>query len=389
MKITFKNASVLIVLMALLGFGLFFFNRQNEVGLNSFGKDTQRRLEQAIKADLAECQDIKNIPGAVIGIWIPGQGRWLQAFGDSDLATAENMQLDNKFRVGSNTKTFVVTILLQLVDEQKVSLDDTLDKFNLGMDIPYEDKITLRQLCNMTSGIPEFGENEQLCEAFYEKNPLKKWAPEETVKAALKNPPDFAPGEGWHYSNTGYILLGMVIEKVTGEKIEENIQKRLLDPMHLKNTSFPIDFPGMPCPYTHGYELDNEKNWQDVTVYSPSLLWAAGAMISDMNDMRAWVKAYTTGTTNGRATQKQRLTWVDVHRGKDLAFGLGIGNTNGWLGYTGGTRGFNTAAYYLPSKDATIIVFVNCTDYSKDDVTIANRIMHDITEILFPEQVAW
>jgi len=389
MKITFKDLAVLIILIILLGLGLFLFSRQDKTCLDSFDKKTLHRLEQAVKTNLTECQEIKNIPGVVIGIWIPGRGTWIRAMGDSDLATGQDMQLDDKFRIGSNTKTFVVTVLLQLVDEGKVSLDDTLDKFDLGIEIPYEDEITLRQLCNMTSGIPEFGENEQLCKIFYEKNPLKKWTPEETVKAALINPPTFAPGEGWHYSNTGYTLLGMVIEKVTGNKIEDNVQQRILKPMNLTNTSFPVNFPDMPHPYAHGYELDDEKNWQDVTIYSPSLLWAAGAMISDMNDMKAWVKAYTTGTTNSKATQKQRLTWVDTHKGKDLTFGLGIGNTNGWLGYTGGTRGFNTAAYYLPSKDTTIIVFVNCTDYSKNGVTIANKIVHDITEILFLEQVAW
>jgi len=241
----------------------------------------------------------------------------------------------------------------------------------------------------MTSGIPEFSQNEELDEIFYFKNPLKKWAPKEIVKAALINPPTFDPGEGWYYSNTGYILLGMIIEKVSRNKIEDEVRKRILEPMNLKSTSFPINFAGMPSPYAHGYEQDDNKNWQDATIYSPSLLWTAGAMISNMNDMKAWVKAYTTGTTNGKATQKQRLTWVDTPKGKNLTFGLGIGNANGWLGYTGGTRGFNTAAYYLPSKDAIIIVFINTTDYSKDGVSIANKIVHDITEILFPEQVAW
>ncbi|NQU74492.1 MAG: serine hydrolase [Candidatus Omnitrophica bacterium] len=365
------------------------FNWLDKVFLDSFDTETQRRLEQVVETNLAECQGVKDIPGVVIGIWVPGRGRWVKAVGKSDIAKAEDIKLNDKFRIGSNTKTFVVTVLLQLADEGKLSLDDTLDKFSLGLGMPYENKITLRQLCNMTSGIPEFGENKELDETFYVKNPLKKWTPEEIVKAALVNPSTFSPGEGWYYTNTGYILLGMIIEKISGNKIEDEVQKRILDPMNLTSTSFPVSFAGMPCPYAHGYELDDNKNWQDVTVYSPSLLWSAGAMISDMYDMKAWVKAYTTGTTNSKATQKERLTWVDTHKGKNLTFGLGIGNTNGWLGYTGGTRGFNTAAYYLPSKDATIIVFINTTDYSKDNVSVANKIVHDLTQILFPDHVAW
>ena len=164
--------------------------------------------------------------------------------------------------------------------------------------------------------------------------------PEEIIKATLRHPFHFPPGKGWFYSNTGYILLGMIIEKVTGNKIEDEVKNRILRPLQLKNTTFPLNYPGMPCPYCHGYELDDEKIWEDVTVYSPSLLWTAGAIISDMEDMKIWVKAYTTGITNSAITQKERLTWVDTMRGKHLKFGLGIGNTNGWLGYTGGTRGY-------------------------------------------------
>lgn len=384
MKSKTKILITSVILGILLAVGLFF-NKKTE----SFSIETQRQLEQTIEMNLKESQGVKNIPGAVIGIWIPGRGRWVKAMGKSDLTTGQDMQLDDKFRIGSNTKTFVVTVLLQLVDEGKISLDKTLDKFNLGLNIPYQNEITVRQLCNMTSGMPEFAEDEELVNIFYVTNPLKKWTPEETVKAALRHPSHFSPGKGWFYSNTGYILLGMIIEKVTGNKIENEIQERILNPINLDNTSFPVDFSGIPFPYAHGYELDDKQSWQDVTVYSPSLLWAAGAMISDINDMKTWVKAYVSGTTNKNTTQKERLAWVDTGRGKNLGFGLGIGNTNGWLGYTGGTRGYNTAAYYLPSEDATIIVFVNTSDYEEDRVSIANKIMHDITQILFPDQVAW
>jgi len=365
------------------------FNWLDKVFSDSFSIRIQRRLERAIERNLRECQGVKNIPGAVIGVWVPGRGTWVKSSGKADLTSGRNMRINDKFRIGSNTKTFVVTVLLQLVDEGKISVDDTLDKFNLGLNIPYENEITVRQLCNMTSGLPEFGEDEKLCKTFYVTNPLKKWKPEEIIKATLRHPFHFSPGKGWFYSNTGYILLGMIIEKVTGNKIEDEVKNRILRPLRLKNTTFPLNYPGMPCPYCHGYELDDEKIWEDVTVYSPSLLWTAGAIISDMEDMKIWVKAYTTGITNSAITQKERLTWVDTMRGKHLKFGLGIGNTNGWLGYTGGTRGYNTAAYYLPSEDATVIVFVNCTDYAKNHVSVANKIVHDLTEILFPDKPAW
>ena len=377
-----KIGLILLVIM-------FGFVGQVSAGEKRFSGKIERKLEKVVEENMAQCQGVKNIPGMIIGIWVPGKGAWMKAIGKSDLITGKDMQINDKFRIGSNTKTFVVTVLLQLVDEGKISLDDKVSKFNLGLNMPYADKISISQLCNMTSGIPEFSEDEELCEDFYVNNPLKKWTPEEVLKTLLKHPPDFSPGEGWHYSNTGYILLGMIIEKVTGTKIEDEIERRLIKPMKLTGTTFPINYPGLPCPYTHGYELDDDGNWQDVTCYSPSLLWAAGAMISDMQDMKVWVKAYRTGTTNSKITQGERLTFVDVGKGEKLKFGLGIGYTNGWLGYTGGTRGYNTAAYYLPPKDATVIVFVNTTDYLENNISVANKITHDITQVLFPDQPAW
>ena len=144
----------------------------------------------------------------------------------------------------------------------------------------------------------------------------------------------------------------------------------------------------MPVPYSLGYTLDDEGNWEDHTVmFPPSLTWAAGVMISDMYDMKKWVKAYVTGSTNSEATQKERLKCVDTGR-ENMGFGLGIGCTGGWYGYTGGIEGYNTAAYYLPEEDATIIAFVN-SQREKPSPGVANSIVRDITKILFPQHVAF
>jgi len=355
----------------------------------AFSIKIQQEIEAAVQSNLAAFGGNESIPGVVVGIWAP-EGEYARGIGYSDIATYKAMDPHDKFRIGSNTKTFVVTVILQLVDDKnyQITLDDTLDQFDLGVDIPNAGNITVRQLCNMTSGLFEVYHAPQLEEELKDITPYTQMDVRTLVALAVENPPDFPPGEGWYYSNTGYLVLGLIIEAVTGNRVEDEIRDRLLVPYGLENTSFPVDDPDMPVPYSHGYTLDEEKNWEDHTVmFPPSLTWAAGVMISDMYDIKKWVKAYVTGITNSEATQKERLECMDTGM-ENMGFGLGIGCTGGWYGYTGGIEGYNTAAYYLPEEDATVIAFVN-SQREKPSPGVANSIVRDITKILFPEHVAF
>jgi len=348
--------------------------------------DTQKALEAAVAKELKAYGGKDPIPGAVVGVWIPGKAPFLKGIGLSDIAPAKSIALDDKFRVGSNTKTFVVTVLLQLVDEKKLSLEDTISKFDLGVTVPNADKITVTQLCQMESGLPDVYNVPEMDKIDITVN--SKFTAKQLVDIAGKQPPLFAPGAKWNYSNTNYLLLGIIIEKVTGHTVADEIKNRLLVPLELKNTSYPVTDPAMPTPFSHGYVLNKSGNWEDNTVsLPPSLTGAAGVMVSDMADMKKWVKAYVTGSTNSAATQKARLTCVPIGV-EDLSFGLGIGCSGGWYGYTGGIPGYNTGAYYFPEKDATIIAFVN-SQVEKPEPGVANSIVRDFTQILFPNNVAF
>jgi D-alanyl-D-alanine carboxypeptidase len=348
--------------------------------------EVQETLEAAVAKELKAYGGKAPIPGAVVGVWIPGKAPFVKAIGLSNISSETPMALDDKFRVGSNTKTFVVTVLLQLVDEKKLDLDDPLSKFNLGVKVPNAEHITVRQLCQMESGLLDVYHAPEMDKMDITVN--SKFTPQELVAIAVKNPPLFAPGAKWNYSNTNYLLLGMIIEAVTKRSVADEIKDRLIVPLELKNTTFPLTDPAMPTPFSHGYALDKNGHWEDNTVsLSPSLTWAAGVMVSDMRDMKKWVKAYVTGATNSAATQKARLTCVPIGK-EGLSFGLGIGCSGGWFGYTGGIPGYNTGAYYLPAKDATIIAFVN-SQVEKPDPGVANSIVRDFTQILFPENVAF
>jgi D-alanyl-D-alanine carboxypeptidase len=133
--------------------------------------------------------------------------------------------------------------------------------------------------------------------------------------------------------------------------------------------------------------LDSKDTWTDVTVdIPPSVTWAAGAMVSTVPDMKRWVKSYVLGTMNSKAMQRQRLRCIPTGLGKGLDFGLGIGCSGGWYGYTGGLPGYNTGAYYLPSKDVTLIAFVNA-QREQPFPGAANAIVRDITRIITPNNV--
>ncbi len=320
------------------------------------------------------------VPGVLVGVWDGAGGSYVHAFGDADLATHRPLMPDDHFRIGSNTKTFVISVLLQLVDEGKLSLDDPLSRFSLGVAIPNAEHITVRELCQMRSGLFEAYDVPEIDQA--KVTPDSIWDPRTLIGWAVKQKPYFTPGTAYRYSNTNYLILGLIIESVTKDTVGDQIAKRLLAPFHLTQTSYPAT-QAMPDPWAHGYGLDKQRGWEDVSNTIPvSLMGAAGEMISDMADSKRWVELYVGGKTSGPATQRARMDCIPTGQG-NLAFGLGIGCSAGWYGYTGGLPGYNTANYTLPAAGITIVAWVTL---QADDPPpgVANAIFRDIARIMSP-----
>ena len=277
-----------------------------DAGTANLDPQTQAAIEAAVTTNLKAYGGNQPVPGAAVGIWAPGNRSFVKGFGAGQLSPQVPMSVNDKFRIGSNTKTFVVTVLLQLVQEGRLILDDTVDKFKLDLNIPDGNRITIRQLAEMRSGIVDL----YASPAFQalDITPQTNFDRHHWVQLALDQPRLFAPGTGYNYSNTNYMLLGMIIEAVTKDTVEHQIESRLLVPLGLRNTTFPASNPGMPSPYAHGYMLDAKKDWKDESVLlPPSVSWAAGAMISDTADMKTWVKAYVTGTVNSAAIPRSSV----------------------------------------------------------------------------------
>ncbi|HMQ69078.1 MAG TPA: serine hydrolase domain-containing protein [Ignavibacteria bacterium] len=333
-------------------------------------------------------EDMK-IPGAIIGIWTGDEQLLLMSPGVSDITTDKPLTPDDKMRIGSITKTFTGTVLLQLAGEGKIKLSDKLSQY--FPDYPNGDNITIEMLGNMKSGLFNYTEDEE-----FVKNMMadltKAYTPEELIEISLKHEPYFPPGTSMHYSNTNTILLGLIIEKLTGNSLESEIQNRILTPLEMKNTSFAVD-SYFPEPHGHGYLLADSLSGmlKDVTILNPSWGWAAGAMISDLNDIKKYAKKLATGELITKDMQEQRITWgisavseSIPWKGMLMGYGFAISYFGGAIGHNGGIPGYNSFMGYIPKWDMTIIIFANMQD-NKDEIGPADYIAGKIIQYVMSE----
>ncbi|MCJ1678218.1 beta-lactamase family protein [Streptomyces sp. APSN-46.1] len=335
------------------------------------------RLDEAVQKVMTQAK----VPGVMVSLSAPGKGEYVRTFGVADKATRAPMETDMHMRIGSATKTFTVTALLQLVDEGKVGLDDPIGKYIDG--VPNGDRITLRQLAEMRSGLFNYSEDAGFDQALF-ADPDRVFTPEELLAYSFKHPVMFEPGAKFFYSNTNLILLGLVVEKISGENIADYINHKVVEPAKLTNTLFPKGGE-FPEPHAHGYTNQTESGKvEDATDWDPSWAWAAGAMISDLDDLRSWAKTLATGTLLTPATQAERLKVIPVLPG--AGYGLGIFNIQGWLGHNGSLPGYESLVMYLPEAQATLVVLLN-TDIMAEGEEPSTLFGEAITEIVTPDHV--
>ncbi|HEX2787508.1 MAG TPA: serine hydrolase domain-containing protein [Ignavibacteria bacterium] len=299
-----------------------------------------------------------NLPGMIISV-VCGDFTYEKARGYADVMNQQPMTLGKTYRIGSVTKTFTITALLQLVDEGKLKLDDPISKF--FPDFPNGDNITVRMLANMTSGIYNFTETEEFNDTL-ENRPLKKWTEEDALELAIKYPPYFAPGTDFHYSNTNTIMIGMIIEKLTGNSLADEINKRIIAPLGLKNTVIPTN-QYIPGDYSHGYNAGDSLVLpydDNTTKYDPSWAGAAGDIISNIEDIKVYIKALGSGSMISKEMQNERLKWAASLMGGQMGYGLGIFKVrDNYYGHNGGIPGFTNLSVYSPEKNCSVIVMYN------------------------------
>jgi D-alanyl-D-alanine carboxypeptidase len=224
----------------------------------AFPPAIQRQFQQALDQTVAN----PRVPGAIVGIWVPGRGTWIHAAGLADCATKRPMQVQLYTRIGSITKTFIGTLILQLVGEGRLGLDDPIQRW--APEVPNAQHITVRELLNMSSGLYNYTEDKQWGrQAFVPTGQVRtrQWAPKQLVRVAITHKPYFAPGKGFHYSNTNTILLGLIIEQLTGRPVQEVLRTRILQPLRLTHTVFPTT-AAMPMPHTSTMRSASSPGWR-------------------------------------------------------------------------------------------------------------------------------
>ncbi|MET8095387.1 serine hydrolase domain-containing protein [Streptomyces sp. NPDC005236] len=262
-------------------------------------------------------------------------GTWSATTGVGDLRTGAPRSTADRYRVGSITKTFISTVLLQLEAEGRLSLDDTVDTWLPGLVRGNGNdgtRITVRQLLNHTSGIFNYTADEDFIGTHFLKEGFLRHrydtvTPRQIVAVAMSHRPDFAPGTSWNYSNTNYVVAGMVIEKVTGHSYASQIRERIIKPLHLHATSLPGTGVKVPGPHSRAYSKLAETTTgptYDVTALNPSMASSAGEMISDSADLNRFYTALLRGRLLPREQLGEMRSTVGIDGVPDVRYGLGL-----------------------------------------------------------------
>ncbi|HET9380079.1 MAG TPA: serine hydrolase domain-containing protein [Streptomyces sp.] len=268
------------------------------------------------------------VPGGTATVWDAG-GSWAAAEGVGDLATGSPRARNDRYRIGSLTKPFVATVVLQLEAEGRLSLDDTVDRWLPGVVEGHGHdgrRITLRQLLNHTSGVYSYTADKDFSRAHFTRDGFFEHrydtlAPADLVAVAMSHAPDFEPGTSWYYSNTNYVLAGMVVEEVTGRPYGEEIRRRVIEPLALGATSVPghrVTVQPVGRGYSH-LSPDPDGPVHDVTELNPSLAGASGEMISSAGDLNR----FFTALLGGRLLPERQLTEMTTTVA-DTGYGLGL-----------------------------------------------------------------
>jgi len=314
------------------------------------------------------------LPGAVVIVRTP-DGDIEVPYGVTEWGGSTPVTLDDHIRIGSNTKTWTGTVILQLVEDGRIALEDPVSKYR--PDVPDGDNITIEQLLTMRSGLFNYTTTLEL-NAALDETPDRVWDPEELVRMGLAGEPYFAPGEGYMYSNTNTVLLGLIAEQLEGKKLPEIYQERLFEPLGLTETSFPaLADASIAEPVAHGYMFSNNVDTMegsalpadelaaaqagellptDHTNDNPSWAWSAGAGISTAPELATWVEALGGGGVLSDEMQKKRIESVQPSDGEG-AYGWGVAGMGSFYGHIGEMPGYNSFMGYDPETDVTVVVW--------------------------------
>jgi CubicO group peptidase (beta-lactamase class C family) len=311
-----------------------------------------------VDAVVAKAMKEERLPGVSVTVSGP-KGNYTRAYGVADRATNAPLTVADHVRIASITKTFTATAILLQVAHGKLSLEDPISRWLPT--VPNADRITVRDLLAMRSGLYDFTAEPKFLREFTQ-NPLMKFGPQDVVKIERTHKPVAEPDAETKYTDSNYVLLGLILEAVTGEKVEKVITDQVIKPLGLKHTSFPAT-AAMPTPFSHGYFAGDEgdEKIRDYTAVNPKVAWTAGAMVSTLGDLRKYARELATGALLPASLQAERVKFGDIPnaKGPSVGYGLGILHVGDWLGHDGAIFGFSTVTMYEPTTGTTIAATAN------------------------------
>jgi D-alanyl-D-alanine carboxypeptidase len=338
-------------------------------------------LRQRVAATLDELRANASFPGATVG-FVLADGR--AASVSTGLADVENktpLTPTDRMQAGSIGKTYFAAVTLQLVSEGKLNLDDKIERW-LGREawfnrLPNAKDITLRMLMNHSSGIPEHVLNKDFLAAL-RAHPDKEWKPEELLGYIFDAKPLFPAGQGWSYADTNYIVVGIIVEKVTQKSFYSEVEKRILKPLALKQTipavsrTIPGLIPGYSMPNSP-FGFTGRTIIDGKFIVNPQLEWTGGGFASTAEDLARWAKALYEGKVLKPAALQQMLTGVDAQGGRGGGggnkYGLGVQiRQSPWgisYGHGGWFPGYLSEMEYFPQYKVAIAVQVNTDEFAR------------------------
>lgn len=326
-------------------------------------------------------------PGATIIVTKAGQPVFRKAYGLADVAKGQTMTPDTVMRIASITKQFTATTILMLADEGKLDLDDDINKFLPGY--PTEGKrITIKQLLTHTSGIANF-----TSKPGFEAGVAEDLTPGQMIDTFKNDPLQFEPGTRYAYSNSGYFLLGVIIEKVSGLSYAQFVEQRIFVPLGMNNSAYDGHERGN-APRAQGYTRSGTGTgvgFEHGKVVSMTQPYAAGGLVSTVDDLARWDAAVSAGTLLKPASQQKAFTAHILPDGKSVPYGYGwsIGKLRGMTmqSHGGGIYGYSSYALRLPGQQLYVAVLTNADSGIAAADVIAMKVAAIAAGNPFPEHV--
>ena len=320
---------------------------------------TATRLQQDVDALVAA-----GAPGAIL-LTRDGAKTTRLTAGVADLSTQRAIQPTDHYRIASLTKTYVATVVLQLVAEGKLRLNDSVERWLPGV-VPNGKKITIRMLLNHTSGLADHEKDPEVLKPYLGGDLGYYWSPIRLVEIAVSRPTLYAPGHTKvsTYSSTNYVILGLIINAATGRSVGAELRHRLFQPLHLAETTYPTSKTQLPESYAHGYFMLEPPSLTDLSAFSPSLSGPAGAIVSTVGDVATFYRALLSGRLLKPAQLKAMKTTLPEAKG-DLVQRMGFGliqfstSCGAAWGHSGSFPGYWTHAWSSANGKRQVVLMVN------------------------------